>query len=217
MRLLLVLAIALAPTLARAEGESQVWEALFLQYRPTAGGFAGWFDGQVRRGSTTIMLLRPAIGWGFGKDLTIHAGYGNIQTFVDMGDDKTEHRFWQQALYVKTLSEEVTIQGRFRVEQRFVDGDDKTGHRVRTFGYLRYGPQPTLPQLVIWDELFIQLNDTSKLQSGFNQNRAFFGLGADTKLKGLRVEGGYVNVRFGDANMNKTDHVMLVALLAVIR
>ena len=78
-----VLVLALAPTSARAEGETQSWSALFLQYRPVEGGIAGWLDIQPRRGTTTILIVRPGIGWGFGENLTVHAGYGNIQTFVE--------------------------------------------------------------------------------------------------------------------------------------
>jgi hypothetical protein len=169
------------------------------------------------------MILRPGIGWGIGEYLTLHAGYGYIHTFVDNGDDKHEHRLWEQALYVRPINKELLVQGRFRMEQRFIDGDDSTAHRMRLFGYLRYGPSPVPLQLVISNELFISLNETAKVASGFNQNRAFFGLGADTHVKGLRVEGGYLNVKFGDNKnpMDRTndamDHVILVQAIGVIR
>jgi hypothetical protein len=217
MRLLVILVLALLPSIARADGETQSWSALFVQYRPVAGGIAGWLDLQPRRGTTTILIARPGIGWGFGEHLTVHAGYGNIQTFVDEGDDKMEHRFWQQALYVRTLSDEVKIQGRFRVEQRLVDGDDSTGHRVRAMGYVRYAPRPGLPQLVIIDEMFVQLNDTAALRSGFNQNRLFVGFGADAKVKGVRFELGYMNIKFGAANNKNMDHAVSANLIAVIQ
>src|SRR5262245_44268315 len=129
MRVLLALALVLTtPSLARADGEIQDWSALFLQYRPTPGGIAGWFDTQVRRGSTTIWLLRPGIGWGVGEHLTFHAGYAYIHTFVDNADDKFENRLWQQALYVRPINPELLAWGRLRLEQRFIDGDDGTGH-----------------------------------------------------------------------------------------
>jgi hypothetical protein len=217
MRLLVILVIALAPSVARAEGETQSWSALFVQYRPVEGGIAGWLDVQPRRGTTTILLVRPGIGWGFGEELTVHAGYGNIQTFVEEGDDKMEHRIWEQALYNHKVNDEVRVQARFRVEQRFVDGDDSTGHRIRTWGYFRYGPRPNLPQLVISDEVFVQLNDTAKLQSGFNQNRLFVGFGADSKVKGVRFELGYMNIKFGVANNKNMDHAVSANLIAVIQ
>jgi hypothetical protein len=217
MRLLAILLLALVPTLARAEGEGQVWEALFTQYRPAEGGFSGWADFHIRRGSTNIMILRPAVGWGFGKHLTLHAGYAYIHTFIEGADDAHENRLWQQALYNHTVSDELKVQGRFRFEERFIDGDDATGYRIRMLARAQYAPRPNMVQLVIIDELFVHLNTTMKVKSGFNQNRAFFGLGADTKVKGLRVEGGYQNIRFGSANMDKIDHAFVMNAIAVIQ
>jgi len=81
-------------------------------------------------------------------------------------------------------------------------------------GRLQWQPSNRIKlQLVAWDELFIGVNETTdfKLQ-GFDQNRAFVGIGADTSIQGLRVEAGYLNLltQAGD----RTDHVIGFFVLA---
>ncbi|PCC74100.1 Protein of unknown function [Nannocystis exedens] len=47
-------------------------------------------------------------------------------------------------------------------------------------------------RLIVWDEVFFHLNETAfTTERGFDQNRAFVGLGYDTKP--VRVEVGYIN------------------------
>jgi hypothetical protein len=215
MRFLVVLVLLLGtPSLVRADGEGQVWDALFMQYRPVKGGIAGWFDAHVRRGGSTVTILRPAIGWGLGKHLTLHVGYAYIHTFITAMDDAQEHRTWEQALYNRAFSDELKVQGRFRVEQRFIDGDDGTGHRLRMLGRVQYGPRADAPQIVLIDEVFVNLVETMRIAKGYNQNRAFFGLGADLKVKGLRLEGGYQNIHFDGGRM---DHAIVLNLFALIQ
>ena len=215
MRFLVVLVLLLGtPSLARADGEGQVWDALIVQYRPAAGGIAGWFDGHVRRGSSTVTILRPAVGWGIGERLTLHVGYAYVHTFVAAMADGREHRTWEQALYNHPISSELKLQGRFRVEQRFIDGDDGTGHRLRMLGRVQYGPRADLPQLVVIDEVFVNLVETMRIAKGYHQNRAFVGIGADIKVKGLRVEGGYQNIHFDGGRM---DHAVVLNLFAMIQ
>ncbi len=79
---------------------------------------------------------------------------------------------------------------------------------MRGLGRLQWQPSARVPlQLIVWDELFIGVNETTdfKLQ-GFDQNRAFAGVGVDTSVKGLRVEAGYLHLltQAGD----RTDHVL---------
>jgi hypothetical protein len=210
----LLVALALVPGLASAEGETQVWSSLTAQLRAPEGGVAGWLDLHTRRrNGSTLLIARPAIGYGFGKLLTLHAGYAYVRSYTDEGPDGIEHRTWQQALINYPVSSALKVQGRFRPEQRFGGGDD-TGHRIRLLGRAQYQWCPRLElQVVVWDELFVQLNDTERFKSGFDQNRAFIGLGTDTKLKGLRFEAGYTNIYF---ESGRIDHAVAVNALLTI-
>jgi hypothetical protein len=204
--LLLVLA---GPTHA----ELQAWNALFAQARAAPeGGVAAWFDLHARRrGGSSQLLIRPALGYAFGPSLLVHAGYVAVPTLVDDGDDQLEHRSWQQVIWAPTVTPDLKAQARLRVEQRFGGGDD-VGHRLRGFVRGQWAASSRF-QLVAWDEAFVQLNDTDwGPVAGFDQNRLFLGIGADTAVPGVRVEIGYLHVYLHA--VDRMDHAVMVNVFA---
>jgi hypothetical protein len=61
-------------------------------------------------------------------------------------------------------------------------------------------------QLVATNELFYQFNDLDwGPEAGIEQNRFFIGVGADTAIKGVRVDAGYMNVLFPDRIHARTE------------
>lgn len=208
--LAVLFATLLAPITARA-GEPQIWNALLASGRfAPEGGVGGWLDLHARRrGGSTVVIVRPGLGYTFGPALSVYAGYAWIPTIVDGGDDTHEHRIWEQAIWGRALSPCVKVQGRLRLEQRFGEGDD-VGHRVRGFVRGQWRPSRALPlDLVGWDEAFVQLNDTDwGPRAGFDQNRLFIGVGADAALRGVRVEVGYLGVYLHAAD--RVDHAVAV-------
>jgi hypothetical protein len=205
---LVVALLALAPAPVRAE--IQAWEVLTLMGRldKEGSGPAGWLDLQLRRrGASTQYIARPAIGWAFSPMLVVHAGYAYIPTDPDAGDHTTEQRIWQQAIYNGVVNPDLKYQLRPRFEQRFGPSSG-VGLRLRAVGRIQWQPSHCAPlQLILWDELFFGLNETDDFKlKGFDQNRAFAGVGAETSVKGLRVELGYMNLvsQGGD----KKDHVI---------
>ncbi|NBB52825.1 DUF2490 domain-containing protein [Rhizobium sp. CRIBSB] len=148
------------------------------------------FNGEGDQLNTTI--LRPGIGWRVSPRLDVWAGYAHI-TLHRPGPDGQEHRAWQQATYPVAEIAGGRLTGRTRLEQRFREGGDETGWRLRQF--MRWsrpiaGPELTL---VASNETFIAFNDTDWGQnSGYDQNRAFVGVGWQVTPK-FRLEGGYMN------------------------
>lgn len=214
MRALLSFVILLS-ILAPAHAEPQVWTATFVQARlePERGATA-WLDLHARRrGGSTLYILRPALGWTFGP-LAVYAGYASIPIDADEGAGTHEQRTWQQAIYTHALGAAVKLQGRARLEQRFGAGDE-VGNRLRVFGRAQWAPDPAIAlQLVAWDELFVQLDDTDwGPVAGFDQNRAFAGLGVDAGLRGVRFELGYTNVALRGDRM---DHVVAANVFVTI-
>lgn len=212
MKCWLFAACAVAVAVSPARADEQVWVSSLFQVRQSReAGIVGWFDLHARRRHDgTLHIIRPAAGYAFGSSLLVHAGYAWIPTLADEGDSAHEHRIWQQALYTPTLGDLVKLQLRPRLEQRFGDGDD-IGHRLRLFARGQWTPGGMPFDLVVWDELFLQLNDTDwGAKSGFDQNRLFVGAGTELKLRGSRVDAGYINVVFpGD---KETQHVIAVNL-----
>lgn len=209
MRALVVIAVLATAGTARAD--NQIWSALFVQARPGDTGITGWLDLHGRRREDgTLAIVRPGIGYTFGKALSAHVGYAYVPLVTDEGEDRREHRSWQQIIANHAIGS-VKLQGRGRLEQRFGSGDD-IGHRVRLLARGQWQPDAeTNLQLVAWDELFLGLNETDwGTPQGFDQNRLFVGLGTDAKLKGVRVEAGYLNVVL--RRDTQIDHALAVNL-----
>ena len=129
-----------------------------------------------------------------GHGLTFWGGYGFIPSFVAGTTDppRFEHRIWEQFI-VNEKVKTVALQGRIRAEQRFRDGVDGVGQRLRIFGRAGFffGQQSSWGW-AIWDELLINLNETNAWPIGFDQNRFFTGPFVQAQ-NGVRVEFGYFN------------------------
>jgi len=178
-----------------------------------------WFDGHARFFDNTDgfgqSIVRPGIGYALDERFTIWAGYGWIRTSPATVPDMDEHRIWQQLTWSEPLGR-LTLGFRSRLEQRFVETGDDTGLRFRQLVSWR---QPCACDdkysFVLWDEVFIHLNDTDwGANSGFDQNRCFigFGLKHDTDSR-WRVEIGYLNQHIERPNRgNLTNHLLSVNL-----
>lgn len=182
--------------LADTENTFQSWTALFAQGRTGAAqgpSPAYWLDLQVRRGSaTTVLLARPGLGYMFDARFSVWAGYLFAPTFVDDGEDRYEHRAWEQFMAVFKPGDS-TWTLRTRAEQRFVVDAEDVGYRFRQLVRLQQALTPTVAA-VLWDEVFLAANDTDFGQlAGFDQNRAFVGP-AWLPESGVRLEAGYLSV-----------------------
>lgn len=196
MRVALVVLASVVVLPAVAAAEHQIWTSFTAQARlGEQSGPALWLDLHDRRRSdSTLVIIRPAIGYAFSPSLLVHLGYVYSPTLADEGATTHEQRIWQQVLANHAVGDALKLQGRVRFEQRWGPGD--LGYRLRLNARGQYQPSADVPlQLVVIDEVFFGFNDTDwAAKKGFDQNRLFVGLGTDTKLKGLRVEVGYMNV-----------------------
>lgn len=212
--LALVVALAITAPSPTAHAEVQAWEVLTLMTRlDRSGGPAAWFDVQLRRrGDSTQYLIRPALGWAFDPNVFFHVGYLAVPTDFDTKDTTLEHRVWEQLLWNIPASAELKLQVRLRAEQRYgaTSSLSNLGHRARILGRVQYQLDYAIPlQVVVWDELFMGINTPTTdftLERGFDQNRAFVGIGVDTTVRGLRVEAGYMN--FVTQAGDRMDHVV---------
>ena len=206
--------IVLAGTSANAETDTQlqVWNSVTVtgDLAPAKDGVALWFDGHLRRGDAgTTVIVRPGIGYRLSPGWSVWAGYAWIPSFTDGGDRRDEHRIWQQA--IGTLKRgALTLSLRGRLEQRMGDGDD-LGHRLRTQARLAWTPSNAPVGLVVWDEVFVALNDADWGQrQGVDQNRLFAGVSAPVG-GGARVEAGYLFALI-DRAINVQIHALAVSL-----
>lgn len=132
-------------------------------------------------------------------------------------DDFVENRLWQQLTY-NAPTEGLTLQGRLRLEQRFVETDGDLGHRLRLQGKAMVPLTDDKGLFVsLWDEAFWDLNDTDwGERTGFRQNRAFAGLGIqlDAAPK-VWIEVGYMNQWIDRRGPDKENHVLSISLFTV--
>lgn len=194
--------------------DERVWWNLTFQERAGTASPWRWYmevQGRYRDGVADgdQLILRPAVGFDITPRSSLWAGYGYIATYLPTGDTLPEHRAWQQYFWVgPTLGG--TAQWRSRLEQRAIEGNDATAWRARQFVRLtRPVARRAGLAIVVWDEVFIHLNDTTRTTQGFDQNRLFVGIGINATRRG-RFEIGYVNqaIRGGSA-ADRRHHVVL--------
>jgi len=141
----------------------QSWNAIALANNASDDGtWQYWFDGHLRfkddASSLVVSIIRPAVGYRMNDSLTLWLGVARV-TVDAPGNSIDEDRIWQQATF--NIGEFLgrKVSGRTRLEQRFrEDFGDDTGHRIRQF--IRWAkPINDNWSLVVWDELFVGLND----------------------------------------------------------
>ncbi|TWU16418.1 DUF2490 domain-containing protein [Allorhodopirellula heiligendammensis] len=158
-----------------------------------------WFDTHYRLRDDTSgfnqSIVRPGLGLTITDDQALWAGYAWIRTSPIQGNDFDEHRFWQQWTAAPSAGD-FRFLHRSRFEQRWLETGEDVGlrwrqlHRVQRI--LSDSPQWSL---IVWDEIFFNLNDTDwGARAGLDQNRAFFGVGYQRCSQApVRTEIGYLN------------------------
>lgn len=201
-----LVACAATSTVATAQPrhDAGLWTAVFGNGRFEPGGedspLRWWFDGQARflddAGGFNQLLIRPGLGYAVGGDHTLWYGYAYIRTdSVSPDDGFDEHRMWQQWTYTPTAGRWSFLH-RSRLEERWVETGTDVGLRWRQMARAQYTfTDSSRWSAIAWDEVFFHLNDTDwGARAGFDQNRAFLGVGfrsdADSRT---RVEAGYLN------------------------
>ena len=168
------------------------------KYSPDLKNVKLWLEAQGRFADDSSEfsqgILRTALGYYFEDNLSFWLGYGWIPNDpVVAGETFDEHRIWQQLLWTEKLTDG-NFMSRTRLEQRFDERGDDVGWRFRQF-FKYYQPTRFSKKLswVLWNEVFVDINQPDwKIDNGFDQNRAFAGLGYQF-VKNVRTEFGYIN------------------------
>ncbi|MDD5462413.1 MAG: DUF2490 domain-containing protein [Methylococcales bacterium] len=180
-----------------------------------------WLEGQSRWDDDWNHwyqgMVRAAVGYSLSDRATIWAGYTWLPTQNVNSPYKSQQDIWPAFRYV--LPTRIgTFSFRTMVETNFIPGNGNDV-RVRPRQMIRFMHplelEPSL-SLISWDEFFVRANSTTAGgQSGFDQNRAFAGLGW-TFNKSFRAEGGYLNQYLDDAtHTNNTMHHLIMGSLYI--
>lgn len=180
-----------------------------------------WLEGQSRWDDNWNHwyqgFLRAAVGYSLSDRATIWAGYTWIPTDNVGKPSVSQQDVWPSFRYVlPTIIGTVTF--RTMIETNFIAGNGndvrvRPRQMIRLMHPMEFEPRLSL---ITWDEIFVRVNSTrGGGQSGFDQNRAFAGLGW-TFNKNFRVEGGYLNQYLDDAtHTNNTMHHLIMGSLFI--
>lgn len=160
------------------------------------------------------LLLRTALTYRFAGGWSLWAGYAWTPTFHNAGYKNVfeqEHRVWSQAQHEEKydLASDML---RIRLEQRFIDGVGSVSNRLRILYRLSSNDPIVLgTRLTGYNELFLNLNETSGPRSGFDRNRLFLGPYWTDGM--VRIEAGYIN-EFSDRKglANRIIHALLMSV-----
>jgi hypothetical protein len=138
------------------------------------------------------MGLRPIINYDLNKRLSIGGGYGWSPQFPVTGGTIIENRIFAQMGWLQATSAG-NLTFRVRLEERYVENNSGPSTRLRLMSRFSH-PIHKGGRLALlgYDELLLNLNDTTRYGQGVDQNRAFAGI-SQTVNKQVRFEVGYLN------------------------
>lgn len=173
-----------------------------------------WLEGQSRWDDDWQHwyqgMARIAAGYQISDRATIWAGYTWLPTQNLGKRSVSQQDVWPAFRYILPTCYG-TFMFRTMIESNFIRGDDvrfRPRQMIKFTHPLEFEPRLSL---IAWDEFFIRANSTQYGgRSGFDQNRAFAGLGW-TFNKNVRIEGGYMNQYLDDAtHTNNTMHHLIM-------
>lgn len=162
-------------------------------------------------GDVNQLLFRVGVKYRPTDYLATMIGYGFIHTESEGVPDYAfmENRVFQQGTLSHSLLQRSRIRHRFRLEQRFVEGQDFSNR----FRYCLFADIPFTDKgmgrdgwyAALYDELFINLADND-IMKPFDRNRAYVGIGYKIK-DNLGIQLGYMRQHVG--KNAGTDHGLL--------
>lgn len=183
----------LVPGSAKAiENDPLLWLTAIGTHRLTDDVSAGLFV-QTRfyddMSDFERLVVNPSLAWSVADGVSVAGGYD--AHVIREPRVRLEHRTWQQLAWHHPLGP-LAVFHRFRLEQRYIEGEDGAANR------LRWWLQGGLPiadtgwRALLRNEAFFDLDAKREgpTESGFGETRLFVGVDWDL-ADGLRGELGY--------------------------
>lgn len=208
--------LASAPAFATDE-DHQAWGAATATINAN-DRLVIWLEGQVRASDDASRvgqtLIRPAIGIKLDPQTTAFVGYAYVFTDPEGPAESREHRLWQQLSFrIAGDGQGLTVTGRTRLEQRWMENGSGTGLRLRQ-QVRATAPLSGKVRAVAWTEPFINLNSTSWGQRyGIDRWRNFAGVSVPLSSN-LTLEPGYLNQYVVRRGTDAMQHIASVTLNA---
>lgn len=164
-------------------------------------------------GDLEQLLLRTGIGYNLTENNNnFLLGYGYIlsSNYIGTTDDKVdinEHRIFQQFITKQKISR-VSLQHRYRFEQRFVEEDYKMRFRYFLSARVPFNNKEIVNKtfyLSVYNEIFINTENDK-----FDRNRLYGGIGYKFNSK-LKAEVGYMNQFMSKFNRDQINLFLLAS------
>ncbi|MBS1600780.1 MAG: DUF2490 domain-containing protein [Bacteroidetes bacterium] len=181
------------------------WAAVFSTTK-LSSKFSLHLESQLRSGNelkdAQTFIFRPGIIYNFKGNQSLTIGYAIVAHHRSVDNVRgwgPEHRIWEQYILNRSLSLSdhfITIQNRFRLEQRFISTSVVKDDKLETSGYnfssrFRYFVRTIIPVspntgrkfqrgvfFSLQDEIFVNIGDAYATNGKFfDQNRAYISLG----------------------------------------
>lgn len=124
------------------------------------------------------LLLRVGLNYHLSPSALVSAGYGYITSYDFDGDyrmaDVKEQRIWQQLIMNNSLAR-TKFEHRYRLEQRWVDGNYSNRIRYRLMAFIPLNTPTIQPGTIfigLYDEIFLNTRENF-----FDRNRLYGALG----------------------------------------
>lgn len=171
------------------------WEMANINYQYTKHiSFFGEIQARSQRLTTDFFYheVKGGVGYSIGKKISFLVAAGDYRTYVFPGNFKSlqtkEFRFWQQFSFKSNL-DPVRVDHRFRIEQRWLNGNYRNRFRYRINPVIPINHKTIVPKTlygVVFDELFF-----TNQAPYFERNRFFVGLGYQfSKL--IAIQSGFL-------------------------
>ena len=186
-----------SPAAAQVITDGRLWTNLSVQERQGTDSpwrWSGEFVLRTRDGvdDLDVLVLRGLLGFHLTSRSSSWMGFAVIPSFPVAGGTLWEKRLFEQYLWSgRGLGGSLAL--RTRLEQRWAETNSGLAWRVRQqVRYVRPFSPGSHYSLVATEEFIAHLNDTSRYDRGFDQNRAFGGISRTVNAK-VRFEAGYLN------------------------
>lgn len=214
----LPLALGLVSTPAAASDDSQIWAnttatvKLSDKWRFSEDVTVRFSD---RRNGLYEVEMNSLLGYVVAKGVTVWGGYTHDPNYSGGHFTVMEHRAREQVTFDKLAQiGGGKLSGRLRLEQRWREGFDGTGWRVRPYAKyslpLRKGGKTAL---VLSSEFFFNLNTNGfQRTDGLDRTRMFIGISTPV-ARNIAAEAGYLNQHTFVRHARDTDdHVASISL-----
>jgi len=165
--------------------------------------------------SVENILLRPALNYKLTDRQSVAMGYLYLGTWMEKNTRtfNLEHRIWEQ-YRLETKINKTNMTNRFRLEQRFLQKEQKFNFVQRFRHYIRF-QIPFIKQkefkkgvfLGLQNEVFLNIQHKEKVNNRFfDQNRAYTAIGYKFSTA-VQVEAGYL-YRYQITDEKKNNHIL---------